>query len=533
MMKSKLLSLLMMLVAAVANAAPTVDELIAEGDLAYEHHDYEEAMKRYGLVMVEYQRGITAKRMGDAFNWAGNACMNTGHYSEALEFYTTAIILSQQNRDTRLYRDLLSNVGIVFGIFKDYEQAISYFDKAFALAQQQRDNYLMAITIVNLAIAHYKAGNTLEARNYIELQAQYALPDSALHQFFCYYTEGLDALTSYNPRKALAAMHGALGVVRDQGLDKNFMADVYNEMASAYLLLAQRDSAIACYKMTTAIGWNSHYHEQQRDAFKGLERTYMLMGQRDSAVNYQSLYINLTDSFFNQRKFNLAKNQLTRFEEELGQQQIARLDGQITHQRFVIGIISVLLLVVGGFAVIIFRYNRNLRSANQMLVSKHDELVRQEMENKQLRDDYLLSLREKPSGKDAVKSHDDQGALLTKERREQLLKDINEVMENIDIIADPEFNLHSLAKLVGSNTKYVSMVINDSCNKNFKSYLNEYRIREACHRFAQPEKYGNLTISGIAGDLGYNSANSFIIAFKKIIGMTPSVYIKLVREKNG
>ena len=188
MMKSKLLSLLMMLVAAVANAAPTVDELIAEGDLAYEHHDYEEAMKRYGLVMAEYQRGITAKRMGDAFNWAGNACMNTGHYSEALEFYTTAIILSQQNRDTRLYRDLLSNVGIVFGIFKDYEQAISYFDKAFALAQQQRDNYLLAITIVNLAIAHYKAGNTLEARNYIELQVQYALPDSALHQFFCYYT---------------------------------------------------------------------------------------------------------------------------------------------------------------------------------------------------------------------------------------------------------------------------------------------------------------------------------------------------------
>lgn len=545
-MKKLRFTLIILLYVLAARSSGTLEMLIAAGDSAYECGSFDEAIRHYRLVLDSYTKGQKSASMGDGFNRAGNACMNTGRYAEALEFYTTGIMVSQARRDSRLYRDLLSNVGIVFGVFKDYEQAISYFEKAFALARQQRDSYLMGVTIANLAIAQSKVGNLDELHNYMELQRQYPLDDAAVQQFFLAYVSSIEASLTDNPRKSIDYLTEALKVIDSHGLPATLKADVYNEMASAYMQLDDRDQAVACYRMTTVLGRQGLLHEQRRDAYQGLERIYMLRGQEDSALSCQSAYIALTDTFFNQRKFNLVKNKLARFEEQVNDEQIARLDNRITQQRILIAAITLLLLVAAVFAVVISRYNRRLRAAYKMLVSKHSELIRQQEETKLLRDDYLrLNSEEKSTentdsigdfaGTEQWKEESDRPAdmpLLSKERREHLLKDISEVMENVDVISDPDFSLHALAKMVDSNTKYVSMVINDTYHKNFKTYLNEYRIREACLRFSQPEKYGNLTISAIAADLGYSSANSFIIAFKKIIGMTPSVYVKLLKTKN-
>ena len=69
-----------------------------------------------------------------------------------------------------------------------------------------------------------------------------------------------------------------------------------------------------------------------------------------------------------------------------------------------------------------------------------------------------------------------------REKKQKLLGLINEVLNNVSSISDPDFSLQKLAEAVGSNTKYVSQVINEYYNKNFKTLLNEYRLREATRR---------------------------------------------------
>ncbi len=110
-----------------------------------------------------------------------------------------------------------------------------------------------------------------------------------------------------------------------------------------------------------------------------------------------------------------------------------------------------------------------------------------------------------------------------------LLNKIVAVMEDTETISKHEFCLDTLAKTVKSNTKYVSLTINDTYGKNFKTLLNEYRIREATRRMADTEAYGNMTIQALYQDLGYNSAASFIQAFKNVNGMTPSAYMKVLK----
>lgn len=119
-----------------------------------------------------------------------------------------------------------------------------------------------------------------------------------------------------------------------------------------------------------------------------------------------------------------------------------------------------------------------------------------------------------------------------REKRLKLLGQINEVINDGKSISDPDFSLQKLADAVGSNTKYVSQVINEYYNKNFKTLLNECRLREATRRLADQEHYGNMTIQAIYEEVGYTNAVSFIRAFKRMYGITPSEYQKNAAEKN-
>jgi AraC-like DNA-binding protein len=118
-----------------------------------------------------------------------------------------------------------------------------------------------------------------------------------------------------------------------------------------------------------------------------------------------------------------------------------------------------------------------------------------------------------------------------REKKQKLLGLINEVLNNVSSISAPDFSLQKLADAVGSNTKNVSQVINEYYNKNFKTLLNECRLREATRRLADQEHYGNMTIQAIYEEVGYTNAVSFIRAFKRMYGITPSEYQKNAAEK--
>ena len=102
-------------------------------------------------------------------------------------------------------------------------------------------------------------------------------------------------------------------------------------------------------------------------------------------------------------------------------------------------------------------------------------------------------------------------------------------MNDKSTVFNPDYNLSMLALQLGTNTRYVTEVIRGLGASNFRNFINEYRIREACRRLADKEHYGHLTISAIAAEVGFNSDSRFLVAFKKVMEMTPAQYRKLSR----
>ena len=114
--------------------------------------------------------------------------------------------------------------------------------------------------------------------------------------------------------------------------------------------------------------------------------------------------------------------------------------------------------------------------------------------------------------------------------KQSLLEKISVVMDDVGEISKNEFSVDRLSKLVGSNSHYVSQVINETYGKNFSSVLGEARVRQACKRLGDTAAYGNLTIEAIAGELGFKSRSNFVTVFKKVTGLTPSEYKKISKE---
>jgi AraC-like DNA-binding protein len=125
-----------------------------------------------------------------------------------------------------------------------------------------------------------------------------------------------------------------------------------------------------------------------------------------------------------------------------------------------------------------------------------------------------------------------QKSALSEDMHDELLDKILTLMEDADTICDTNFSIDRLAELVQSNQKYVSQVINNALKKNFRSFLNSYRIRMAQLIFSGPDAV-KYTIDSIAIRVGYKSPSTFRDAFKEITGVTPNFYLKSMQEAIG
>lgn len=118
---------------------------------------------------------------------------------------------------------------------------------------------------------------------------------------------------------------------------------------------------------------------------------------------------------------------------------------------------------------------------------------------------------------------------ITDEKTKAILQKL-EKLEQAHFFIHMNCTLHSTAKKLKTNTTYLSKIINTHKQKSFNEYLNELRIDYALQQIKENTQFRNYTISAIAKELGYKSANTFTNAFKKQTGINPSFYIKQIEK---
>lgn len=96
-------------------------------------------------------------------------------------------------------------------------------------------------------------------------------------------------------------------------------------------------------------------------------------------------------------------------------------------------------------------------------------------------------------------------------------------MENEKAFRQQGFTIQNLSNLTGIPVYQLSPLINRYFNMNFTTWINRYRV-EYFIEHAKENK--NMTLEALARDAGFTSRSTFISAFKKEKGMTPSEYLR-------
>ena len=88
---------------------------------------------------------------------------------------------------------------------------------------------------------------------------------------------------------------------------------------------------------------------------------------------------------------------------------------------------------------------------------------------------------------------------------------------------DKDYSAKQLAEDLGTNTRYISAVVNVRFHMNYTSFVNKFRIEEAMALLVD-RRYVDLNMEDISDMVGFTNRQSFYASFYKFNGMTPREY---------
>ena len=83
---------------------------------------------------------------------------------------------------------------------------------------------------------------------------------------------------------------------------------------------------------------------------------------------------------------------------------------------------------------------------------------------------------------------------------------------------DKNYSARDLAEELGTNTRYISAVVNVRFHMNYTSFINKYRIEEAMGLLVD-KRYVDLNMEEISDMVGFSNRQSFYASFFKINGI--------------
>jgi len=523
--------------------------------------DLENALICFTIISNRYINNLSApekKRCAEAYGYCGAIYYYYANYTKAYTNYLKAIDVCEEVGYKAYMNILYNNIAGIFYLYGDYAKSEKYLELSYRGCLEDEDWFNLMIALHNMMkqnniIAHLQ---NMEER-ILEFK-QLDIPQDNQYKYALSIANGTLNILNQNYEKAAQEFEESINYTDNLQVPKRQLCSSYFNIAKAYSLAQQYDSAIEYIKKGEAVAIENDYPDLTMDAFKTLRDYYEIIGNEQVSIDYRYKHLHIKDSILNATEFGKIKDLQSFYELEKIETQVHQLTAEQKQKNKILLIITLALIVVVLSLLWIFRQNRRLAERNKDLFLKNVEAMKSEEAEKLIRKEFELTAK---SQKERIKKYEEilkashdflpnirqneifsqeeglgenqdryKGSRLSDEYKTWLLEAIRNVMDKTTVFYSPDFSLEKLALLVDSNTSYVSQVINEQLGKNFNTFMNEYRISEARKRLMDFENYGNLTIEAISFELGFNSRTSFIRAFKKITGLTPTEYQKMAKQ---
>ena len=479
------------------------------------------------ILLNRYNDKMTIKEKGiciGAIVGAGDIYMHRYYdYQTAYRYLLKAEMIAQENHFEQQLANIYVSEAILQADRLDLENNYSYqskvlelFRRAFYQAISSHHSSAICYSFGNMAYYSMKHNHVGDIINEINTFSIFEVSDSISHSgYFKKICEILLAYESGKYEEALGNISQIEKLLPQNESPQNIARDrsITCVFKCVLLFSLNRDEeALQELDKAENIARDNNLQDAVVEYLKLKQEYYETHGDAGMAKEYKLKYFEAKDEFINRSKLLSVEQQKFLIElEEMGVE-VKDLEAQKRMRDLVIAGIAVLTLLVIAALIFLWRNYQNTKQRNLILYQKNQELLALEQE------------RNMPAEKYKSSPMDEQA-------KDELLQRIHHVMENHDEIYDEGFTLDQLAGLIDANPNYVSQVINEKKGCNFKAFINDYKIKEACRRLSDPDKYSTYTIEAIGQSVGFGSRTHFYAIFKKATGMTPAAYQRIAREK--
>lgn len=461
-----------------------------------------------------------------ALNNAGGIAMMRSDYSVAFSYFMKVIDLADDSTAYRTY----NNIAGIYIYYNDYANARKYLNMAYDISEERHDWKSLYNTLHNLLDLDWNMDSLQHSQGLIHRFRNTDITPKDLHyQFITKICDGMEQLHHGSYPDAITSFRQAITIAQDLPFIPTHEVPAYMYIAKAYMQMGEYGKAAECLNICEQESGKSGSLDMLINTYKYQALCYDQSGERQRAREARFRYMELKDSVNIANEYGKIKDMQFLHESVKYENQLSELRTEKKIRNAATTAIGIGLLLALAFLGLTVWQNRRLARSNKDLFKKNVALIKQEEYEQELHQQYATLLEQYKA-----KEHDTgryRSSGLTDESRQQLLQSIREVMHDPAQFCQDDFTIDKLASLVGSNTKYVSQVINETIGKNFNTLLNEQRITEVCKRLVDIEHYGTKTNEAIAEEVGFKSRSHFIRTFKKITGLTPSQYQRMANEQ--
>jgi AraC-like DNA-binding protein len=351
---------------------------------------------------------------------------------------------------------------------KDYKTSLEYCD----LVQKEMNEFWPKAQ-----------GTTIANGNYILM----------LNLFY-----GMNYIHTGEMGKARRALEKALELTGNEMADMNYQnvnivyADYYLQTRQYAKALEKIDEPIEFFKKYSIV---SVYLE----ALKSKAEILVGMRRFEEAYNLMDEVLHTTDSLATE---NLSK-QITEIRvihqvDKMEMDALAK-EAQYRNRLIFIGIIVIIFVI--GFVIVLYQYRKKQLA--------YRALVRQSQQWAQVEE---------------VRTEENQeGQPVPDKADSALMEAVELLMKKEKLYKDSGITLSSVAEKLEVSRNYVSNAINHCTGKNFNTYINEYRVKEAI-RILSEDLLKRRSIDDVAIEAGFNDRHTFSRTFKKITGLSPTSF---------
>lgn len=500
------------------------------------NYDLPSILKAYEMVVVEY---IRESQDEEAF---GNNEQN--------------ILLIKQDAKEKI-------------LFEDYYQfEKTYFDTGLSWIRIEHFQEIskMNISEAQQAVLYYAIGECVRALNKKEyekkLSAEYyyrksealcrIYNDPAMLRFSLWGVSQLyfDALNIYKHRGGVVSagyrdsIEQSMNILAEiQSIDTTFIL-AYYAMGVGHALLKRFDEAsfnidkaisfcqenanfepvsltikaifaicMGDYDKGMRLGWSAYrtaeeagMEKEMRDAAEIVYFAYQYIGADKMAMDALELLVKHKEILQTQDYDLMLLSHQTKYESKMQEQNLIFEKEKNVSYRKIILLAIIFLNIVVMILILISREHHRTKRAYKALVLRSQRWAESE----------AIPIAEID---EMTEKTDDIEACFAGE----ILKNFDRLIRDEKIYTNPNLNLNMVADDLETNRSYISTVINRYTGKNFKQYINEYRVREAIHLLSDPAN-DNITLEAIGQMAGFNSRAAFYRSFVETTKLTPSQF---------